>query len=226
MMHQSINKKNKIIIYLVLLFILSTTSGKFVVSTNNYSTTINKINVEGLSNIENLKISNELRNLIYKNILFINKKEINNIISKYNIIEEYNIKKIYPSIINIEIKPTKYLARTSNDNQLLMGANGKLIKDKKNTEILPYIFGEFKSTDFLIFKKNIEQSKFTFKDFKTLFFFPSNRWDILTNNNILIKLPESNFLESLNLAYKIISSNEFTKKDIIDLRVNNHLITK
>ena len=222
-MHQSTDKKNKIIIYLIFLFILSTTNGKFTVSQNNYSSTIN---IQGLSNSENTKILNELNNLFYKNILFINKKVISNIISKYNIIEEYNIKRIYPSTINIKIKPTKYLARTSNDNQLLVGANGKLIKDKKNTEILPYIFGEFNSTDFLTFKKNIELSKFIFTDFKTLYFFPSNRWDVLTNSDILIKLPQDNFLKSLNLAYKIISNNEFQNKNIIDLRVNNHLIIK
>jgi len=222
-MHQSTDKKNKIIIYLIFLFILSTTNGKFTVSQNNYSSTIN---IQGLSNSENTKILNELNNLFYKNILFINKKVISNIISKYNIIEEYNIKRIYPSTINIKIKPTKYLARTSNDNQLLVGANGKLIKDKKKTEILPYIFGEFNSTDFLTFKKNIEQSKFIFTDFKTLYFFPSNRWDVLTNSDILIKLPQDNFLKSLNLAYKIISNNEFQNKNIIDLRVNNHLIIK
>ena len=222
-MHQSTDKKNKIIIYLIFLFILSTTNGKFTISQNNYSSTIN---IQGLSNSENTKILNELNNLFYKNILFINKKVISNIISKYNIIEEYNIKRIYPSTINIKIKPTKYLARTSNDNQLLVGANGKLIKDKKNTEILPYIFGEFNSTNFLTFKKNIEQSKFIFTDFKTLYFFPSNRWDVLTNSDILIKLPQDNFLKSLNLAYKIISNNEFQNKNIIDLRVNNHLIIK
>jgi cell division protein FtsQ len=222
-MHQSADKKNKIIIYLIFLFILSTTSGKFTVSRNNYSSTIN---IQGLSNSENSKISNELNNLFYKNILLINKKEINNIISKHNVIEEYNIKRIYPSTINIKIKPTKYLAITSNDNQLLVGANGKLIEDKKNTEILPYIFGEFNFTDFLTFKKNIEQSKFIFTDFKTLYFFPSNRWDVLTNRDILIKLPEDNFLKSLNLAYKIINNNEFQNKKIIDLRINNHLIVK
>ena len=222
-MHLSTDKKNKIIIYLIFLFILSTTNGKFTVSQNNYSSTIN---IQGLSNSENTKILNELNNLFYKNILFINKKVISNIISKYNIIEEYNIKRIYPSTINIKIKPTKYLARTSNDNQLLVGANGKLIKDKKKTEILPYIFGEFNSTDFLTFKKNIEQSKFIFTDFKTLYFFPSNRWDVLTNSDILIKLPQDNFLKSLNLAYKIINNNEFQNKKIIDLRINNHLIVK
>ena len=224
-MHQSIGKKNKVIIYLILLFILSTTSGKFAVSQNNYSSINTKINIEGLSSIENLKISNELSNLFYKDILFIDKKEISKIMNKYNIIEEYNIKRIYPSTINIKIKPTKYLARTSNDNQLLVGANGKFIKDEENREILPYIFGEFNSKDFLTLKKNIEQSKFTFKEFKTLYFFQSNRWDILTNNDILIKLPLNNSLEPLNLAYKIISSDEIEKK-IIDLRVKNNLIIK
>ena len=225
-MHQSIGKKNKVIIYLILLFILSTTSGKFAVSQNNYSSINTKINIEGLSSIENLKISNELSNLFYKDILFIDKKEISKIMNKYNIIEEYNIKRIYPSTINIKIKPTKYLARTSNDNQLLVGANGKFIKDEENREILPYIFGEFNSTDFLTLKKNIEQSKFIFKELKTLYFFQSNRWDILTYNDILIKLPLSNSLESLNFAYKIISNDEFKKKSIIDLRVKKNLVVK
>ena len=57
-MHQSTGKKNKIIVYFILLFILSTTSGKFTVSQNNYSSIDNRINIEGLSNIENFNIRN------------------------------------------------------------------------------------------------------------------------------------------------------------------------
>ncbi len=224
-MHQSTGKKNRIVIYLIWLFILSTTSGKFAVSQNNYSSIDSKINIEGLSKIENSKISNEISNLFFKNIFFMDKKEINKIMNKYNIIEEYNAKRIYPSTINIKIKPTRYLARLSNNNQLLVGTNGKLIKDEENIEILPFIFGEFNSTDFIILKKNIEQSRFTFKELKTLYFFQSNRWDILTDKDILIKLPLNNSLESLNLAYKIISNDEIKKK-IIDLRVKNHLVIK
>jgi len=225
-MHQLIDKKNKIIIYLLFLFILSTTSGKFLENQKSYSYTVNKINIEGLSNADNLKILKDLNHLFYKNILSVHKEEVKRVISQYNIIEEYNIKKIYPSTINISIKPTKFIARLSNNVQLLVGANGKLINDKENNEILPYIFGEFNSENFLVFKSNIDQSKFTFTAFKTLYFFPSNRWDILTNDNILIKLPQNSFLESLNLAYKIISSNDFQNIDHIDLRINNHLIIK
>ena len=51
-----------------------------------------------------------------------------------------------------------------------------------------------------------------------LYFFPSNRWDILTYDNILIKLPQDNITKSLNLAYKIIDSNDFKdKKGVINL---------
>jgi len=224
-MHQLIDKKNKIIIYLLLLLILSTTSGKFIENQKSYSTIINQINIEGLSKINNSKISNELNNLFYKNILFIEKKEIQRVINKYHIIEEYSVKKIYPSKININIKPTKFVARLSNNDQLV-GANGKLIEGKENSEILPYISGEFNSQNFLNLKKNITRSKFTFIKFKKLYFFPSNRWDILTYNDILIKLPRDNILKSLNLAYKIIGSNDFKNKNFIDLRINNHLIIK
>ena len=224
-MHQLVDKKNKIIIYLISLLILSTTNGKFVKNQNVYFSTINQINIKGLSNTDNKKIYNELNSLFYQNILFVGKKEIQRVISKYNIIEEYNIKKIYPSTININIKPTKFIAKLSNNGQLV-GANGKLIEDRDNNEILPYIFGEYNSRDFLIFKNNINKSKFTFTEFKTLYFFPSNRWDILTNDDILIKLPQDNFSTALNLAHKIISSDNLENKKLIDLRVNNHLILK
>ena len=225
-MHQLIDKKNKIIIYLLFLFILSTTSGKFIENQDAYFSKINQINIEGLSNSNNLKISNELNNLSYKNILLVEKEEIQKVLSKYNIIEEYSVKKIYPSTIDIKIKQTKLVAKLSNNDQLLVGANGMLIEKKKNIEILPYIFGEFNSRDFLIFKKNINKSKFNFDELKTLYFFPLNRWDILTNDDVLIKLPQDNLLESLNLAHKIIGSDNFKDKTLIDLRVNKHLVVK
>ena len=223
-MHQSIDKK-KIIIYLLLLFILSTTNGKILENQSSYSSKIIQINIVGLSNTKNVKIFNELNNLSYKNILFVSKEDFQKVISKYNIIEEYNIKKIYPSTININIKPTKFVARISGNDQLV-GANGKLIEERGNSEILPYIFGEYNSENFLNLKKNITQSKFLFTKFKMLFFFPSNRWDILTYDDILIKLPQGDISKSLNLAHKIIGSNDFKNKYLIDLRVNNHLIIK
>jgi len=225
-MHQLINKKNKIIIYLLLLFILSTTSGKLPDNQSNYFFTIDQVNIRGLSKANNSKILNELHNLFYKNILIVGRVEIKKVLSRYNIIEEYNIKKIYPSTINIDIKPTKIIAKISSKNQLFVGANGKLIEGGNNDKLLPYIFGKFNLEDFLFFKKNIKRSNFVFTDFKTLYFFPSSRWDILTYDDTLIKLPQDNLFESLNYAYAIINDNNFKNKKLIDLRMKTHLIIK
>jgi len=225
-MHQSTGKKNKIIIYLLFLFILSTTSTKFINDQKKLSSSINKINITGLSERKNSEILNNLNNLLYKSIFVISENEIRKILEKHHIIQEFNIKKIYPSTLNIKIKPTKFIARVSNNGKYLVGANGKLIKDKNNNELIPYIFGEFNTQDFLSFTQNIEKSLFSFLNLKTLYFFPSGRWDILTDNGILIKLPLNNISDSLNLAYKIINNKDMKNINLIDLRIKNHLIIK
>ena len=225
-MHQSIGRKNKIIIYLLFLFILSTTSAKLINDQNKLSSSISKINITGLSERKNLEILNNLNNILYKSIFVISKDEIKKILEKHNIIQEFSIKKIYPSTLKIEIKPTKFIARVSNNGQYLVGANGKLIEDINNSELLPYIFGEFNSQHFLSFKQNIEKSIFSFSNLKTLYFFPSGRWDILTDNDILIMLPQEHLVASLNLSKKLIDNDNFKDNKFIDLRVKNHLVTK
>jgi cell division protein FtsQ len=225
-MHQSTGKKNKIITYLLFLFILSTTSAKFIDDQKKLSSSISKINITGLSERKNLEILNNLNNLLYKSIFVISKDEIRKILEKHNIIQEFNIKKMYPSTLNIEIKPTKIIARVSNNSQYLVGANGKLIEDKSNNELLPYIFGEFNSHNFLSFKKNIEKSMFSFSNLKELSFFPSGRWDILTDKDILIKLPQEHIVASLNLSKKLINNGNFKDYKFIDLRIKNHLVVK
>ena len=199
---------------------------KFINDQKKLSSSITKINITGLSERKNLEILNNLNNLLYKSIFVINEEEIIKILEKHNIIQEFNIKKIYPSTLNIEIKPTKLIARVSNNSQYLVGANGKLIEDKSNNELLPYIFGEFNSQDFLSLKKNIEKSMWSFSNLKELSFFPSGRWDILTDKDILIKLPQEHIVASLNLSKELINNDNFKDFKFIDLRIKNHLVAK
>jgi len=224
-MLQSTDKKNKIIIYLIFLFLLSTTSNKSLEFHQNYSAKINKIEVSGLSNSVNSQIRNKLEKLLNTSIFFINKDKIDKIISKHNLVEFYNVKKIYPRKIDIKIEQTKFIAKISGSNQVLVGSNGKLIKQEIN-EKLPFLFGKLDFIKFLEFKKIIDNSAFRFNDLKSVSFYPSKRWDIVTSENILINLPQDNLLQSLNLAYKLIIDDNFKKIKIIDLRVKNHVVTK
>jgi len=224
-MHRLTGKKNKIIIYLIFLFILSTTSNKSLEFHQNYSAKINKIQVSGLSNSINSQIRNKLEKLLNINIFFINKDKIDKIISEYNLVEIYSVKKIYPKKIEVKIEQTKFIAKISGSKQVLIGSNGKLIKREIN-EKLPFLFGKLDSKNFLEFKKIIDNSAFKFKDLKSVSFYPSKRWDIITNENILINLPKDNLLQSLNFAYKLIIDNNFKEIRVIDLRVKNHVVIK
>ena len=69
-----------------------------------------------------------------------------------------------------------------------------------------------------------EIAKLMYKLDMKIYYFPNNRWDIKTKNNILIKLPEKNYLSALNFANNIFYNKNFENMKIIDLRISNQLI--
>ena len=224
-MHQLIGKKKSLILYFFFLVALSTTTNKTLYKTENLFQ-IDNINITGipLYNIEGL--NDELYNTIEKNIFFLKKEVLKNSISEFNIVEKYTVKKIYPRELNINIKPTKFIAKISNKDDVLVGSNGKLISNKDFKKKLPSIFGKFNSNKFLELKVHLERSGFNFEDLKSLIYFSSGRWDILTNDNVLIKLPNKKIYESLHLAKKILNDDNFKKNKFIDLRISNQIIVK
>ena len=223
-MHQLIDKKNKISVYLILFFLLSTISNKKLqIQSNNFNTNI-EVEVHGLSNNANLKIKKKLESLSYKNIFLIDRESVYKVMSKYNLIENYNIKKNYPKTINIQIKPTKFIARVKNNKEFLIGSNGKLISNVSIDTTLPILFGKFNSNELLELKKNIDNSKFEFTEFKSIFFFQSMRWDLQTYDDVLIKLPQQNLPNALKTAFQIIKDKQLTKLQVIDLRISNQVI--
>ena len=224
-MHQLIGKKKSLILYFFFLVALSTTTNKALYKTENLFQ-IDNINITGipLDNIEEL--NDELYKTIEKNIFFLKKEVLKNSISEFNIVEKYSVKKIYPRELNINIKSTKFIAKISNKDDVLVGSNGKLISNKDFKKKLPSIFGKFNSNKFLELKIHLERSGFNFEDLKSLIYFSSGRWDILTNDNVLIKLPNKKIYESLHLAKKILNDDNFKMNKFIDLRISNQIIVK
>ena len=223
-MHQSIDKKNKIFVYLIFFIFLCTISHKSIENQKMFSTKIESINVLGLSDSKNLEIRERLNQLLFTNIFSVNKNNIKKVISNYNSVESYKVQKIYPKHIRIELEPVKLLAQIQGQNSYLIGSNGKLIIRENKNEILPFFFGKFDKQKFLVFKKIMDKSKFKFNDFKSIFYYPSNRWDVLTVDDILIKLPEHELSKVLKIAYQIINDDHFPNNKTLDLRIPKHLV--
>ena len=220
MIHQQRSKK--ILIYFFLLFMLG--------SINNISISefkfpkIKNVNIYGL---ENTEIENLLRNieaLNLGNIFFLKKIEIQKIIETNSLIENYKIYKKYPKTLDIKIQKTKFLANINKDGKIfVIGSNGKLISKDLITE-LPFIFGNPDINEFLQIKKQIDQSKFEYSQIKSLFFFPSKRWDMELNNNIIIKFPKGNINNILQSVHQFLEDNNLQNIKVIDARIKNQII--
>ena len=220
-MHQ--RKGKQVLIYFFLLFLFGSITNTSLQNTKFLN--LNKIKVSGLDEQDNREILNKINDLKFKNIFFLNKNQIKNIIEINALIESYKISKIYPSTLEIKINKTKSLAKINQDGKILfIGANGKFSETISNDQELPFIFGKPKIKEFLDFKKIIDDSKFPYNEVKNFYFFPSKRWDIELKNNIILKLPRFNSKNSLDHVYEFINDKNLKNNLIIDARIKNQII--
>ena len=226
-MHQKEGKSNKLIFYLFLLILFSSINNKIINEKKNSLLKIDEIKVIGLSKEENNKLSNEFKKFFFQNILLISENTFKNILNENSLVQSFSVKKKYHNSIQINIKKADLLAITNfNNKKYFIGSNGKLIQyyNLENQKKLPFVFGKIDYNNFVNFKKIIDESDFDYKNIEKIYYFPNNRWDIKTKNNILIKLPEKNYLSALNFANNIFYNKNFENMKIIDLRISNQLI--
>ena len=220
-MHQ--RKSKQVFIYFFLLLLLGSINN--INFQNIKVLNLDKIKVSGLDDRGNRELANKIENLKLKNIFSLNKNHLKNTIEINTLIENYKIFKIYPSTLDIKINKTKSLAKINQNGKILfLGSNGKLSEIISHNKELPFIFGKPKIQEFLDFKKIIDNSKFPYEEVKNFYFFPSKRWDIELNNNIILKLPKNNSKNSLDYLFKFIADKNLRNNLTIDARIKNQII--
>ena len=220
-MHQ---RKSKVVLFYFLLLLIVTSINNINFSKIKLNK-VQNINISGLNYFENEKILKDIKNSNLENIFFLNSGKINNIINSNSLVEEFKVFKKYPSTINIDIEKTTFLAKINhNEKILILGSNGKFLKNDFSIKELPYIFGNPEPSDFLNFKKIVENSKISYEAIKNIYFFKSNRWDLELKNNIIIKLPKNNLKETLDNVSEFMKNISIDGTLIIDARIKNQII--
>lgn len=216
-------KSKKILTYLFLLFLVGSINN---INFNNLKfKEIENIKVLGLGNYDNSILISQIQNLNLKNIFFINREDIKKKIKSNNLVEKYEIFKLYPSSLVINIKKTKFLAKINDKEKIFfVGSNGKLLKNNSFYNQLPFIFGKPDVSEFLEFKEIIDQSKFSYNEVKNLYYFSSKRWDLELKNNVIIKLSKDYPEESLKLAFEFLHNKDLKDIKFIDARIKNQII--
>ena len=218
--------KNRLIIALLLLLILST----YKIQNNfNFNSKVNieKIIVENNFVVKEEIIKNKLSFLYGTSSLFLKSGRIESKLNEIEFIDSFKIKKIFPNKLKISIFEKKPIAILQNKKQKkYFTSKGDIINYSyyKEFENLPLVFGNKKS--FSIFLKNLKIVNFPLNEVKIFYLFESKRWDVVTKNNQTIKLPIKNYNYSLKNFLEIKDKQNFEKYKIFDYRINNQLILR
>ena len=227
-MLQSINKK-KIYFYLVSFLFISTIFNNNLISNLKNVFKVREVEVENVKKEISKNILSNTSFLKGENIFFVNKNFLIERLDKLNFIENINIKKKYPSTINIVTQETSLIGITYIDQKKhFVGLNGKFIfeKDIINKKKLPVIFGKFNPDEFILLQKELLKQKVNLSHINRYYFHKNKRWDLYFKNNIIVQLPNKNYSKAIELFREFKISNKIASDTIIDLRVENRLILK
>jgi len=225
-MLQSISKK-RIYFYFLILLLLSSTFNLSIVSRFNKLNLISHINITGLSDKEKNILEKNLEIFLNKNIFLISKDEIVKKLKTNSFLDNYNIVKVLPSKLLVNVKKTEFVGKTIlNGEKFYIGKNGKLTKTflVEKEYNLPQVFGNFQVNDFLKLQNILNINSFNLKKIKKYYYYKSNRWDIENNNKIVLMLPSNNIEQSLKNYRSFLKKKKIVPGQLIDLRMKNKII--
>ena len=222
-MLQKIGKKKYIFFYLIIFLILSSTHNSNF--KRNHFFIVEKIEVVGLDKTDNLLLEKKLKDLIGLNIFTIDKESFKFIKSE-NLINRYNVKKIFPNHIKVYLESAVAISVLKYSNGLvILGNNGKLIDSKSLPSNVPEVSGTNDIKKVFKTIQIINKSNYNIRNIKKIIFFPSDRIDIILENKIKIRFPINLTIDNLNLSFRLIEDESFNLSKTIDLRIPNKVIT-
>ena len=217
---------NKRIIIASLLFVLLTTitlQKKIFITNFN----LEEIEIENNFLLKNNDIKKSLIPIYNKNLLTLNYKEIEQAVMNNSFIESFDVKKKYPNTLKIKVFEKKPIAILLNKKKkFYLSEKIDLIefKDLEEYKNLPYVFGD--KDKFKILYQDLKKIDFPFNLIKNYMYFDSNRWDLKTINKKTIKLPNKNYIKSLQSYLEVHNKESFAKFTIFDYRIADQLVLK
>ncbi len=218
--------KKRILFALVLLLLLSSYNIQKKINFNS-SLNIEKIYVENNKYVNENILKNKLSFLYDTNLFLLKKKDIELKLNELDIIESFEVKKIFPNRIRIKIYENLPIAIIQNKvEKKFYTDNEKAINFFELEEFsdLPVVYGDHRS--FTDFYKVLKKINYPFNEIEKFYLFESKRWDIVTKEKQTIKLPIKNYEISLKNFIDLKDQINFRKYKIFDYRINNQIILK
>ena len=217
--------KKRVIIAISLLLLLTTiTSQQKIIITK---LKLKQINIENNILVAEDELKKLLAPIYERKLIFLSYIEIERILMQNSFIESFEIKKIYPNTLKIRIFEKKPIAILVDKKKKYLLSDKidlidyQILKINKN---LPMVVG--KQKDFKILYSNLKNIDFPFDMISKYILFDSGRWDLVTKNKKIIKLPTKRYNRSLKNYVNNNNKRSFKNYKVFDYRIKGQLILK
>ena len=225
-------KLYRIIILLVALTFLTTYSpNEFNVfpKKKNFFFKIQNIKIVNNHLIDKNKIIEKLNAIYEKNILFVERNDIERPLKSINFLEKIEVKKKYPNTIIIKVYETKPIAILFKKNhKYLLDSSSNLITFNENTLIgdFPSVFGDGAEQNFINFYNQLENNNFPKRRVKSFYYFKIGRWDLQLLNDQIIKFPTNKIANAIKQSVELLTRKDFENYNVIDLRIHGRIVVE
>ena len=188
-------------------------------------------NIEIINNhlIRENEIVERLAHIYEKNILFIERNDVERPLKSIDFLEKIEVKKKYPNTIIIKVYETKPIAILFKKNhKYLLDSSSNLITFSENMLIddFPSVFGEGAEQDFINFYNQLENNNFPNQKIKNFYYFQIGRWDLQLLNDLIIKFPASKIKEAIQQSVELLTRKDFENYNVIDLRIHGKIVVE
>ncbi len=186
-----------------------------------------KIKFINTKNIEIDRLNNLVKNYNNKNIFDINFKEMGEELLKINEIKSVKINFNMEGEIKISIEEKKPFFIWKYENfQKVLSVEGEILNfnESKNKNLIN-LYGLGAQKKIGNFYQIVRKNKQFENIIKSIEYIENYRWDIVLENNTLVKLSKKNYEKNLETLDKFLSSKELFNKThkMIDFRVDNRI---
>ena len=186
-----------------------------------------KIKFINTKNIEIDRLNNLVKNYKSKHIFDINFKEMGEELLKINEIKTVKINFNMEGEIKISIEEKKPFFIWKYENvQKVLSIKGEILNfNESNNKNLINLYGLGAQKKIGNFYQIVRKNKQFENIIKSIEYIENYRWDIVLENNTLVKLSEKNYEKNLETLDKFLSSKELFDKThkMIDFRVDNRI---
>jgi len=220
-----------ILLFLVLTFLTTYNPHKFNPSDKkkDFFFKIKNIEITNTNLINKDIIYQKLHKIYQKNILFIDRKDVEQPLKSIDFLEKIDVKKKYPNTIIIKVYESKPIAilYKKNTKYIIDSLSNLISYDKKIVlKDLPGVFGESSNLDFINFFDLLKNNDFPNEKIKNFYYFQIGRWDLELSNNQLIKFPPDKIKEAIKQSIELLNRDDFKNYNVIDLRMHGNIVVE